>query len=120
MQMALIIELGTMYDPRDVTVEASTNHTITVKAKHIEMTSDRFSKYKFKKIYELSQSIQRPSLRAGLTPEGLLIVAALAKGEKLSTSVSGVNLKSLCPANTQCYIDDTEGKKTESESVDGS
>ncbi len=111
MQMALIIELGTMFHPRDVTVEASTNHTIMVKAKHTEMTSERFSKYKFKKIYELSQSIQRPSLRAGLTPDGLLIVAALAKGENMTTSISSINLKSLCPANTQCYIDDTEKKE---------
>ena len=51
-----------------------------VKARHEERTSERLSRSKYSKDYELPERIESQSLRAGLVPDGKLMIAALVKG----------------------------------------
>jgi len=57
-----------------------------VKARHEERTSERLSRSKFSKDYELAERVERQSLRAGLTPDGKLMIAALIKGHAAGLS----------------------------------
>ena len=77
--LSLIIELGKCFMPREVNVQVIKDNRIIVKAKHEERTSERMSKSKFSKEYELQEKIDPHSLRAGLSDDGRLIIAALGK-----------------------------------------
>ncbi len=76
-RMNLLVEIGLMFKPRDITVQVVTTACIMVKAKREERTAERFHKSKFTKQYELSEKIEPYSLRAGLTEDGKLIIGAL-------------------------------------------
>ena len=104
--LLLVVQLGTEFDPRDVTVQANSTSSIKVKAKHTEVTKERYSKHKFHRDYELPEKIEQTSLRAGLRTDGLLIIAALAKGESMMGN--SISLKSL-------YLGNAEACNTESE-----
>jgi hypothetical protein len=56
------------------------DNKIQVRAKHEEKTSERLSKSKFSKEYELTEKIETYSLTGGLASDGRLIVGAFAKG----------------------------------------
>jgi len=62
-----------------------------VKARHEERTSERLSRNKFSKDYELPERIEAHSLRGGLTADGKLMIAALVRGHtaKLSKHAAG-------------------------------
>jgi len=51
-----------------------------VKARHEERTSERLSRSKFSKDYELPERVETHSMRSGLTADGKLMIAALVKG----------------------------------------
>ena len=57
-----------------------------VKARHEERTSERLSRSKFSKDYELPERVESYSLRAGLTADGKLMIAALVKGNAAGLS----------------------------------
>ena len=59
---------------------------IQVKARHEERTSERLSRSKFSKDYELPERVESYSLRAGLTGDGKLMIAALVKGQATGLS----------------------------------
>ena len=104
--LLLVVQIGTEFDPRDVLVQANSASSIKVKAKHTEVTKERYCKHKFNRDYELPEKIIPISLRAGLRTDGLLIVAALGKGESMMDN--SISLKSL-------YMGHTEACQTESE-----
>jgi len=62
-----------------------------VKARHEERTSERLSRNKFSKDYELPERVESYSVRAGLTADGKLMIGALVKGQAagLSKHTSG-------------------------------
>ena len=61
--LLLVVQLGTEFDdPRDVTVQANSMSSIKVKAKHTEVTKERYSKHKFHRDYELPEKIEQTSL----------------------------------------------------------
>lgn len=80
-RLHLVVELGSPFTPDDVIVQVLKENKIQVLAKHKVKTDDRLNKTKFLKEYDLSESIETYSLQGGLTPEGRLIVKALAKGQ---------------------------------------
>lgn len=84
-QMSLIVDVGTCFKPRDITVQVIKDNRIMVRAKHEERTSERFSKSKFVKEFELPEKIETYSLRGGLLEDGKLLVGALGKGHDLAT-----------------------------------
>ncbi len=92
-KMTLLVDIGHTFKPREITVQVINNLRLQVKAKHEERTSERFSKSKFSKEFELPEKIEPFSLRAGLTEEGRLLVGALGKGVK--TSNKNTSLRSL-------------------------
>jgi len=51
-----------------------------VKARHEERTSERLSRSKFSKDYELPERVESYSVRAGLTLDGKLLIGALVRG----------------------------------------
>jgi len=53
---------------------------IQIRAKNYEKTTERQSKNKFTKDYELGEKIETFSLQGGMTAEGKLIISAYAKG----------------------------------------
>ena len=79
--MYLTIELGTVFEPEDVTVQVLKEDKIQILAKHCVKTSERLSKTKFCKDYDLGERIETYSLKGGLTKDGKLLVGALAKGQ---------------------------------------
>jgi len=62
-----------------------------VKARHEERTSERLSRSKFSKDYELHERIESYSLRGGLTHDGRLMIASLVKshGQRMSKIAAG-------------------------------
>ncbi len=104
--LLLVVQIGTDFDPRDITVQANSASCLNVKAKHTEVTQERYSKHKFHRDYELPEKIETTSLRAGVRTDGLLIIAALAKGENMMGH--SISLKSL-------YLNNAEACHTESE-----
>ena len=87
-RMSLIVEIGIFFKPKDITVSIVKDNRIMVKAKHEERTSDRLSKNKFSKEFDLSEKIDPFTLRGGLTiSEGKLLVGAISKGHRGSMSV---------------------------------
>lgn len=87
-RLNLVVDIGTLFKPREITVQIIKDNRIQVKARHEERTSERMMKSKFNKEYELSEKIEPFSLRAGLTEDGMLIVGALGKHHNLSTKDS--------------------------------
>lgn len=79
-KMHLAVEIGTMFKPKDITIQVIKENRILIKAKHEERTSERLSKNKYSKEFELPEKIEAYSIRGGLTPLGHLIVGAFAKG----------------------------------------
>jgi len=59
---------------------------VQVKARHEERTSERLSRSKFSKDYELPERIEAYSVRGGLTPDGKLMIGALVKGHTAGLS----------------------------------
>ena len=57
-----------------------------MKARHEERTSERLSRSKFSKDYELPERVESHSVRAGLTADGKLLIAALVKGQATGLS----------------------------------
>ncbi|KAK2163062.1 hypothetical protein LSH36_86g02061 [Paralvinella palmiformis] len=82
-RLSLIVDIGTCFRPKDVTVAIIKDNRIQVKAKYEEKTSERLSKNKFCREYELQEKIEPFTLRGGLTlSDGRLYVGAVAKGYK--------------------------------------
>ena len=61
---------------------------IQVHAKREEKTTERLSKSKFNKEYELSEKVDTYSLTGGLTAEGRLVIAADVKSHPATTASS--------------------------------
>lgn len=78
-RMHLVIEMGTGFSPPDIIVQVIKDNKILVKAKHEEKTTERLSKNKYCKEYELGEKIDTYSLTASLEPDGKLIVGACVK-----------------------------------------
>ena len=102
-KLTLMVDIGLVFKPREITVQVLNNLRLMVKAKHEERTSERFSKSKFSKEYELPEKIEPFSLRAGLTEDGKLLVGALGKGVKVTNK--SASLRSL----VKDVFGDTEG-----------
>lgn len=81
--MSLLVDIGLVFKPKDITLQVIKDNRIQVKAKNEIRTTDRLSKNKFFKEYELSEKIETLTLRGGLTENGKLIVGALCKGHPL-------------------------------------
>lgn len=79
-RLCLILEIGNTFKPKDITVQIIKENRIQVKAKHEERTSERLSKSKFFKEFELTEKIEPFSVRGGLTDVGKLMIGAMAKG----------------------------------------
>lgn len=79
-RMHLVVEVGTMFKPKDITIQVIKENRILIKAKHEERTSERLSKNKYSKEFELPEKIEAYSIRGGLTPDGHLIIGAFVKG----------------------------------------
>jgi len=60
-------------------VQAIKDNRLLIKAKHEERTSDRLSKSKYSKEFELPEKINTHSIRGGLCADGRLIVGAFVK-----------------------------------------
>lgn len=79
-RMHLVVEVGTMFKPKDITIQVIKENRILIKAKHEERTSERLAKNKYSKEFELSEKIEAYSIRGGLTPDGHLVIGAFVKG----------------------------------------
>ena len=79
-RMHLTVDLGNMFKSKDVSVQIIKENRILIKAKNEERTSERLTKMKFTKEYELPEKVEAYSIRGGLTTDGKLIVGAFAKG----------------------------------------
>ena len=81
-----------------------------MKARHEERTSERLSRSKFSKDYELPERVESHSLRAGLTADGKLLIGALVRGHagKLSKHAAGElvmdELNARSPDNEPCNV----------------
>ncbi|ELU18895.1 hypothetical protein CAPTEDRAFT_210373 [Capitella teleta] len=80
-RFSMILDIGTMFKPKEITVQVIKDNRIQVKAKHEERTSDRLNKCKYFKEFELPDKIEHYTLRGGLCSDGRMILGALAKGE---------------------------------------
>ena len=106
---SLIVDIGHAFKPREITVQIIKDNRIQIKAKHEERTSERMSKAKFFKEYELPERIETYSMRAGLTDSGILIVGAFGKGhtayvanntsEEVDAVAREINSRSATPCN---------------------
>lgn len=79
-RLYLMIDIGKMFKPKDITIQVIKENRILIKAKHEERTSERLSKNKFSKEFELAEKIEAHSIRGGFTVDGHLIVGAFVKG----------------------------------------
>ena len=84
-QMSLIVDVGTVFKARELTVQVIKDNRIMIRGKHEERTSERFTKSKYVKEFELQEKIETYSLRGGLLEDGKLLVGALGKGHDLAT-----------------------------------
>ena len=75
----LIIELDKRFQAREVVVKVIKKNYIIVSAHHEVRTTEQLFRTKFYKEYKLEEKINPRSLRAGLTPDGRLIIRALGK-----------------------------------------
>lgn len=79
-RMHLVVEMGAAFKPADITVQVIKENKILVKARHEEKTTERLSKNKFNKEYELGEKIETYSLTGELVGDGILLIGAFAKG----------------------------------------
>ena len=79
-RMVLMVEIGKQFKPKEITVQVITATRFQIKAKHEERTSERFSKCKYSREFELGEKIDTYSIRGGLMDTGRLVVGALGKG----------------------------------------
>ena len=84
-RMVLMVEIGKQFKPREITIQVITTTRFQIKAKHEERTSERFSKCKYSREFELGEKIDTYSIRGGLMDNGKLIVGALGKGYNPAT-----------------------------------
>lgn len=89
-RMHLVVELGTGFSPPEIVVQAIKDNKVMVKAKHEEKTTERLSKNKYCKEFELGEKIDNYSLTASLEPDGRLIVGASVKvhGKKAASAAA--------------------------------
>ncbi|ESN96785.1 hypothetical protein HELRODRAFT_163907 [Helobdella robusta] len=77
--------------PPYATKKVIKDNKIWIWAKHEEKTTERLTKSKFSKEYELGEKIETHTLTGTLAPDGKLMVGAYAKGhggENMATSKS--------------------------------
>ena len=79
-RMHLTVDLGNMFKSKDVSVQVIKENRILIKAKNEERTSERLTKMKFTKEFELAEKVEAYSMRGGLTTDGKLIIGAFVKG----------------------------------------
>lgn len=79
-RLYLVVYIGTLFRPKDVTVQVIKDNRIVVKARHEEISSERLVKGKFSKEFELAEKIETESVRGGIDDEGRLVVGAFVKG----------------------------------------
>lgn len=101
-RMHLILDIGKVFGPKDTSVHALKDNRIIIKAKHEERTSERFSKNKFSKEFELNEKIDPYTLRAGLTDDGKLVIGALGKNTDAANKA----------AFTKAVVDEIAAKAT--------
>lgn len=91
-RLILLVDMGGIFKPQDITVQVIKDNKIWIWAKHEEKTMERLTKSKFSKEYELGEKIEIHSVTGVLAPDGRLSVGAYAKGhggeEALTTSKS--------------------------------
>lgn len=78
-RMNLVVDIGKYFKPKEITCQVLASNRIMIRAKHEERTTERFSKSKYNREWELGEKIEAYSIRAGLTEDGKLIVGALGK-----------------------------------------
>jgi HSP20 family molecular chaperone IbpA len=90
-RLSLVIDLGTTFGAKEVTVLIIKESRLQIKARHEERTSERLSRNKFSKDFELPERIETHTLRGGLTADGKLMIGALIRGQAagLSKSAAG-------------------------------
>ena len=79
-RMNLLVDVGLIFKPKDITVQIIKTNILQVMAKHEERTSEKVSKSKYHREYELSEKIEPFTMRAGLMDSGRLLIGAMAKG----------------------------------------
>lgn len=79
-RLHMAIYLGPPFTPEDVIVQVVKENKIQIMAKHKVQTKERVFKSKFFREYELGGFIETQSLAGGLTPDGKVVIKALAKG----------------------------------------
>jgi len=77
--MQLIVDMGKWFKPGDIVVEVIKEDRVLVTAKCKHKSEERWMKCKFCKEYELTEKIDKHSLRAGLQNDGRLLVSAFVK-----------------------------------------
>lgn len=115
-RMHMIVDIGTAFQPSDILVQVIKENKILVKAKREDKSTDRMSKNKFCKEYELSEKIETRSLKGGLQGDGKLIVSAMVKGHK--NSVQKAN-SSTGTGSTEAELGKSETTKFTKSSSDG-
>lgn len=113
-RMHMIVDIGTAFQPSDILVQVIKENKILVKAKREDKSTDRMSKNKFCKEYELSEKIETRSLRGALQGDGKLIVSAMAKAHK--NSVQKANSST---GSTEAELEKSETAKVPKSSSDG-
>ena len=105
-RMNLILDIGKCFSPKDVSVQVLKENRIIIKARHEERTSERFSKDKFSKEFELTEKIDPYTLRAGLTDDGKLIVGALGKMTDASKKTAATKsvAEEIASKSTPCNV----------------
>lgn len=84
-RLYLVVFIGPLFRPKDVTVQVIKDNRIVVKARHEEISSERLVKSKFSKEFELTEKIETESVRGGIDGEGKLVVGAFVKGHGKDT-----------------------------------
>lgn len=85
-RMHLTVDVGNMFKCTDVSVQVIKENRILIKAKNEERTSERLTKMKFTKEFELAEKVEAYSMRGGLTTDGKLIIGAFVKGHSSGLS----------------------------------
>ncbi|CAD5113405.1 DgyrCDS2577 [Dimorphilus gyrociliatus] len=105
-RMSLLIEIGKCFKPKEIAVQILKSDRIMVRAKHEEKTKELQSKSKFSKDYDLSEPIERYTLRAGLTEDGRLLIGALGKNHDAITKLAAVEqiTKDIAARSSSCNV----------------
>jgi len=109
-KMALVVDVGTSFGPKEITALIIKDNRIQIKARHEERTLEKLCKNKYTKEFELAERIETYSLRSGLSPDGRLYVGALAKGHAGGLSKVGAgelvedDILTRAPDNQSCNM----------------